>query len=105
MRSNVCYVGSGEDAKPGEKPCTEDDLKLLGPAGGMRCASSPIVLNVPPTPAEQCYGKYGTYVDVAGFHDPRVFWSGKGEPLMMVNTQYVTMCDSVTKQYVDYDQV
>lgn len=87
--ANVCYVGSGEDAKPGEKPCTEDDLKLLGPAGGMRCASTPIALNVPPTPAEQCYGKYGTYVDVPGFHDPRVFWSGKGEPLMMVNTQYV----------------
>ncbi|KAL8902818.1 MAG: hypothetical protein Q9207_004366 [Kuettlingeria erythrocarpa] len=86
--ANVCYVGPGEDAKLGEKPCTEDDLKLLGPAGGMRCASTPIALNVPPTPAEQCYGKYGTYVDVPGFHDPRVFWSGKGEPLMMVNTQY-----------------
>lgn len=85
--ANVCYVGPGEDAKLGEKPCTEDDLKLLGPAGGMRCASTPIALNVPPTPAEQCYGKYGTYVDVPGFHDPRVFWSGKGEPLMMVNTQ------------------
>ncbi|KAL8719148.1 MAG: hypothetical protein Q9225_003810 [Loekoesia sp. 1 TL-2023] len=90
--ANICYIGSGEDAKLGEKPCTEDDLKLLGPAGGMRCASSPIVLNVPPTPAEQCYGKYGTYVDVAGFHDPRVFWSGKGEPLMMVNTQSRYAC-------------
>ncbi|KAL8947226.1 MAG: hypothetical protein Q9222_006474 [Ikaeria aurantiellina] len=85
--ANICYVGSGEDAKPGEQPCTDDDLKLLGPAGGMRCASAPISLNVPPTPAEQCYGKFGTYVDVPGFHDPRIFWSGKGEPLMMVNTQ------------------
>lgn len=87
--ANLCYVGSAEDAKPGEKPCTEDDLKLLGPAGGMRCASPPISLNVPPTPAEQCFGKFQTYVDVPGFHDPRIFWSGKGEPLMMVNTQSV----------------
>ncbi|KAI4145743.1 MAG: hypothetical protein L6R39_003705 [Caloplaca ligustica] len=90
--ANVCYVGPAEDAKPREKPCTEDDLKLLGPAGGMRCASTPIALNVPPTPAEQCYGKYGSYVDVPGFHDPRIFWSGKGEPLMMVNTQSRYTC-------------
>ncbi|KAL8690168.1 MAG: hypothetical protein Q9224_004470, partial [Gallowayella concinna] len=90
--ANICYLGSGEDAKAGEKPCTEDDLKLLGPAGGMRCASPPISLNVPPTPAEQCYGKFQTYVDVPGFHDPRIFWSGKGEPLMMVNTQSRYAC-------------
>ncbi|KAL8776788.1 MAG: hypothetical protein Q9194_002946 [Teloschistes cf. exilis] len=81
--ANVCYVGSAEDAKPGEKPCTEDDLKLLGPAGGMRCASAPLALNVPPTPAEKCHGRYENFVDVPGFHDPRIFWSGKGEPLMM----------------------
>ncbi|KAL8972141.1 MAG: hypothetical protein Q9197_002915 [Variospora fuerteventurae] len=90
--ANVCYVGLDQDALPGETPCTEDDLDLLGPAGGMRCASTPIALNVPPTPAEQCYGKYGTYVDVPGFHDPRVFWSGNGEPLMMVNTQSRYAC-------------
>ncbi|KAL8707987.1 MAG: hypothetical protein Q9220_007067 [cf. Caloplaca sp. 1 TL-2023] len=90
--ANICYVGSGEDAAPGEKPCTDDDLKVLGPAGGMRCASAPVALNVPPTPAEQCYGKFGTYVDVPGFHDPRIFWSGKGEPLMMVNTQSRYAC-------------
>ncbi|KAL8810528.1 MAG: hypothetical protein Q9200_002516 [Gallowayella weberi] len=90
--ANICYVGSGEAAKAGEKPCTEDDLKLLGPAGGMRCASTPISLNVPPTPAEQCYGKFQSYVDVPGFHDPRIFWSGKGEPLMMVNTQSRYAC-------------
>lgn len=85
--ANVCYVGSAKDAKPGEQPCTEDDLKLLGPAGGMRCASAPLALNVPPTPAEKCHGRYENFVDVPGFHDPRIFWSGKGEPLMMLNTQ------------------
>lgn len=85
--ANVCYVGSSENAKPGEKLCTADDIKHLGPAGGMRCASAPVALSVPPTPAESCQGKYASYVDIPGFHDPRIFWSGKGEPLMMVNTQ------------------
>ena len=85
--ANVCYVGSGEDARPGEKPCTHDDVKHVGPAGGMRCVAPPVTLSVPPTPAEECEGKFGPYADIPGFHDPRIFWSGKGEPLMMVNTQ------------------
>ena len=89
--ANVCHVGSDNDARPGEKPCTEDDLKHVGPGGGMRCASTPLTLSVPPTPAERCEGKFMAYVDIPGFHDPRIFWSGKGEPLMMVNTQYVSM--------------
>lgn len=85
--ANICSVGSDTKARPGEKPCTQEDLDHTGPAGGMRCASVPVTLSVPPTPAEKCEGKYGTYVDIPGFHDPRIFWSGKGEPLMMVNTQ------------------
>lgn len=86
--ANVCYIGSGENARPREKRCTEDDLRHVGPGGGMRCVSSPVTLSVPPTPAERCEGKFMPYVDIPGFHDPRIFWSGKGEPLMMVNTQY-----------------
>ena len=85
--ANVCYIGSEKAARPGEKRCTQDDLQHLGPAGGMRCVAPPITLSVPPTPAEKCEGKFGPYADIPGFHDPRVFWSGKGEPLMMVNTQ------------------
>lgn len=85
--ANICYVGEGKDARPGEQPCTEDDLVHVGPAGGLRCVTPPIRLQVPPTPAEHCEGKFGTYVDIPGFHDPRIFWSGRGEPLMMVNTQ------------------
>lgn len=85
--ANVCYVGSGQNARPGENPCTLDDIKHLGPAGGMRCVAPPIMLSVPPTPADKCEGKFGPYADIPGFHDPRIFWSGKGEPLMMVNTQ------------------
>jgi len=85
--ANICYVGLGEGSREGERQCTEDDLKFVGPAGGMRCVTVPTTLSVPPTPAEKCEGKFGTYVDIPGFHDPRIFWSGKGEPLMMVNTQ------------------
>ena len=90
--ANICYTGSDEDARPGEKRCTEDDLLHLGPAGGLRCSTPPMHLSVPPTPAEKCEGKFYTYTDIPGFHDPRVFWSGKGEPLMMLNTQYVFKC-------------
>ena len=87
--ANICYVGKEEHSRPGEKPCTADDIRHVGPAGGMRCVSSPMPLSVPPTPAERCEGKFAMYVDIPGFHDPRIFWSGKGEPLMMVNTQFV----------------
>ena len=85
--ANICSVGNASDARNAEKSCTQEDFDQLGPAGGMRCVSTPITLSVPPTPAEKCEGRFGTYVDIPGFHDPRIFWSGKGEPLMMVNTQ------------------
>ena len=85
--ANICYTGSGESPRKGEKMCTEDDLRYVGPAGGMRCSAAPVGLRVPPTPAKQCVGEFGSYTDIPGFHDPRIFWSGKGEPLMMVNTQ------------------
>lgn len=90
--ANICYTGSETNGRPGEKQCSADDLNHVGPSGGMRCASAPVTLSVPPTPAENCEGKYGSYVDIPGFHDPRIFWSGKGEPLMMVNTQSRYAC-------------
>ena len=85
----MCYTGSHFDARQGEKPCAADDIFHLGPAGGMRCVTGPTLLSVPPTPAEYCEGKYNSFVDIPGFHDPRIFWSGRGEPLMMVNSQCV----------------
>ncbi|KAI9823416.1 MAG: hypothetical protein M1832_002426 [Thelocarpon impressellum] len=88
--ADICLPSASVDDE--EKTCTEADTGHLGAAGGMRCVSDVITLSVPPTPAEQCDGKFGTYVDIPGFHDPRVFWSGKGEPLMMVNTQSRYAC-------------
>ena len=85
--AKFCCTDLPQNARKGEKPCTQEDLRYTGPAGGLRCVTAPVRLSVPPTPAENCEGKFDTYVDIPGFHDPRIFWSGKGEPLMMVNTQ------------------
>lgn len=52
----------------------------------MRCLTPPLKINIPPTPAEKCEGKWLAFPDIPGFHDPRVFWSGKGEPLILVNS-------------------
>lgn len=88
--ANICYTNASE-ARPGEKPCNEDDLYLLGGAEGMRCATPPVTLDVPPTPAKSCGEGTGVLMDVPGFHDPRIFWTGKGEPLMILNSQYVLL--------------
>lgn len=85
--ANTCYAGSAGGRRVGEVNCTEDDISVLGPAGGLRCAHEPILLNAPPTPAEQCDGEWENIALLPGFHDPRAFWSGKGEPLIIMNTQ------------------
>ncbi|KIW20490.1 hypothetical protein PV08_01065 [Exophiala spinifera] len=68
------------------RPCTDSDTTLLGPRGGLRCVMAPVKINIPPTPAEQCEGAWSAFPDLPGFHDPRAFWSGKGEPLILVNS-------------------
>ncbi|KAL2055037.1 hypothetical protein ABVK25_004859 [Lepraria finkii] len=42
--------------------------------------------------AEKCDGELMPYVDIPGFHDPGIFWSGKGELLMMFNTHSHYAC-------------
>ena len=87
----TCYGPAGKRSiASGERPCSQDDLKVLGPLGGLRCATAAVRLNVPPTPAKQCEGKYQDFADIPGFHDPRIFWSGRGEPLMIMNSQCVS---------------
>ncbi|KAF1991580.1 hypothetical protein K402DRAFT_368276 [Aulographum hederae CBS 113979] len=66
--------------------CSDDDIEQVG-LGGMRCVTEPQVLDVPATPAKKCAGKFEVYALIPGFHDPRIFWGGNGEPLMMLNTQ------------------
>lgn len=93
--ADSCYANNNnnntdndlEDGRrPGERDCTPDDLVVLGEAGGLRCATSPMIISIPPTPAERCEGSWSSFPDIPGFHDPRIFWSGKGEPLIMVNS-------------------
>ncbi|KAK9388108.1 hypothetical protein V1515DRAFT_462804 [Lipomyces mesembrius] len=50
------------------------------------CATNPRVLTVPQTPARDCTG-IDYMSDVPGYHDPRIFWSNTGAPLMMFNQQ------------------
>lgn len=85
--ANICYTGDSRNSRTGEKPCDERDFELLEGTTGMRCATPPFMLNVPPTPAEKCPENAAMMIDIPGFHDPRVYWSGKGEPLIMVNSQ------------------
>ncbi|KEF60587.1 uncharacterized protein A1O9_02148, partial [Exophiala aquamarina CBS 119918] len=68
------------------RACTASDLSMLGGRGGMRCVTEPVKINIPSTPAERCDTAWLAFPDIPGFHDPRVFWSGKGEPLILVNS-------------------
>ena len=58
----------------------------------LQCAEPAIVLNLPATPAERCEGRWSAFPDIPGFHDPRIFWSGKGEPLIIVNSASQYAC-------------
>ena len=90
QQSVICeadFCHGGEGGRDGERVCQEDDKKLLGDSGGLRCAKPPILIDIPPTPAKHCEGKFGTYIGIPGFHDPRIFYGGRGEILMVVNTQ------------------
>lgn len=85
--ANTCYAGSSEARRVGEADCTPDDLQKVGQSGGLRCAEEAHLIDIPATPADQCDGKWQPFADIPGFHDPRIFWSGKGEPLIIVNSQ------------------
>lgn len=88
QESHTCFASIC--VPPGSSPssltCSDDDIALLGPWGGMRCQTKPEKINIPPTPARRCTGAWKIFPDIPGFHDPRVFWSGRGEPLIEVNS-------------------
>lgn len=50
------------------------------------------MVNILSTPAEQCDGPWSAFPDIPGFHDPRIFRSGKGEPLVVVNSASQYAC-------------
>jgi hypothetical protein len=51
------------------------------------CASTPIDVDVSPIPAEKCVSVEHDFADIPGFHDPRVFYSGRGEPILKISSQ------------------
>ncbi|KAB8294793.1 hypothetical protein EYC80_006754 [Monilinia laxa] len=88
--ANICHPRTGNLGSLHERICTSEDLEILGSNGGLRCESSPVEMNVPPTPAESCQGDQEKLADVSGFHDPRIFYSGRGEPVLMLSSQYAS---------------
>jgi len=85
--ANICHPKSAASTLTHERSCSEDDLGLLGPSGGLRCMTAPIEVTVPPTPAAKCEGREQVFADIPGFHDPRVFYTGRGEPILMISSQ------------------
>ncbi|OWP01200.1 hypothetical protein B2J93_5480 [Marssonina coronariae] len=90
--ANICHPRDLRSINSHEKHCSEEDLELLGPNGGMRCVTPAIEVDIPPTPAEQCSGAEQALTDIPGFHDPRIFYSGRGEPILMVASQSRYAC-------------
>lgn len=87
--ANICHPKTQNHGRLQEKVCTDEDIEVLGSNGGLRCENTPIEVNVPPTPAASCQGDQEGLADIPGFHDPRIFYSGRGEPILMVSSQYV----------------
>ena len=85
--ASICSPKNKRSTTARERLCTEEDLRVLGPNGGMKCVTNPVEVDVPPTPAERCSGPEQTLADIPGFHDPRLFYSGRGEPILMVVSQ------------------
>lgn len=85
--ANICHPKSHAPRRTREKICSDEDIALLGPNGGLRCVNPPAELNVPPTPAARCDGDAKVFSDIPGFHDPRIFYTGRGEPILMVSSQ------------------
>lgn len=88
--ANICVGGLEGIRQDNDKDCAAQSS--FGNIGGLQCAHLPIVISLPPTPAEQCDGVWSTFPDIPGFHDPRIFWSGKGEPLIIVNSASQYAC-------------
>lgn len=88
QESHICFASiCAPPDSPSHAPyCSDGDIELLGPAGGMRCVTRPEKVNIPATPAKKCTGAWKIFPDIPGFHDPRIFWSGRGEPLIEVNS-------------------
>ncbi|KAF7889483.1 uncharacterized protein EAF02_001898 [Botrytis sinoallii] len=90
--ANICHPKTENRGHLQDRICTDDDIEALGSNGGMRCENTPIEVTVPPTPAESCQGNQEGLADIPGFHDPRIFYSGRGEPILMVSSQSRYAC-------------
>lgn len=90
--ADICAPLAMTPLRSDARQCTDNDAEQLGKNGGMRCVTRPERVNIPPTPARRCTGAWTTFPHIPGFHDPRVFWSGRGEPLIEVNSGSMYGC-------------
>ncbi|PQE32831.1 hypothetical protein CJF32_00001293 [Rutstroemia sp. NJR-2017a WRK4] len=91
--ANICVPK--HKAQGRDNICTEDDLKVLGSNGGLRCATPPVEVDLPATPAKKCEGEQEGLADIPGFHDPRIFYTSRGEPILTVASQSRYACIGV----------
>lgn len=88
--ANICQRTISGSVQSHHRHCTSDDVQQLGINGGLRCATEPSIVKVPTTSAEKCEGKYTVHGRISGFHDPRLFYTGRGETLLMLSSQYIS---------------
>ena len=66
--ANICIPNSQRNEGTLNTICSDQDLELLGPNGGLRCVSPPVEVRVPATPAQECSGLEKGLADIPGFH-------------------------------------
>jgi hypothetical protein len=86
-----------DDAEPSITSTTQDSVPCSSlpetpSSAGLHCLHAPRPLNIPPTPSRHCDGPWAAFPAIPGFHDPRVTWSGRGEPLIVLNSASAYGC-------------
>lgn len=89
--ANICRRNSNHSLNTEEKVCSPGSDGRLPRFGDMVCTSAPVVLEVASTKPKSCEGNFTLLADIPGFHDGRLFYSGRGEPLFMFASQLVEL--------------
>jgi len=89
-KAKICFRKGNSTKHKSETDCTANSN--LEKTGGLYCVTAPVVVNIPATPAEQYDRPRSALPYIPGFHDPRIFWSGKGETLIVINSASQYAC-------------
>lgn len=86
--ARICVPKRQNSSGSHRNECSATDETLLGVHGGLRCVTNPVEIILSSAPANTCEGVEKGLADIPGFHDPRIFYGGRGEPVLMVVSQY-----------------